>query len=766
MTSPFKLSTLAACTLTAVFSFSVAQADQVRPGTVLYKLKSDVTASELKSLNGLLHSHALLEDRVLESLDLHVATFDSVGKELAISKIIMASGAVKFAEPDYEVAMVQTPDDASFSKQWHHQAINATQAWDVTTGDPSVLVGVCDTGVDSDHPDLSANLVLPGYNAADGSTYIEDVHGHGSGTIGTIAAVGNNATGVAGVNWSVGILPVKINISDTNSSAYISTMAECIGWSADQGAKVVNLSYGGIQYSTIDDAATYLRNLGGLLFMSAGNDGLHQDSFPDYNSFVAVGATDQSNVKAGFSNWGEYVDIVAPGVSIQTTYKDAGYVSYSGTSFSSPVVAGVAALMHSIKPGISPSEVENSLFNTALNVGDPLLYGHGLVDAQAAVNSVISIGDNIAPTASFITSGNTGGLPFAVQFDASSSSDPDGEIVSYEWDFGDGQTAIGMLTDHTYTQSGTFSATLTVTDSSGQSVRSVQTMTVLNEEPVAHIVSTVLSGTVPLDVNFDASGSLDSDGQIVSYEWSFGDGATATGINVQHTYLKAGNFTATLNVVDNGGAKASSSVFIEAIDLTSINAPSNLITNVDGQNVVLNWQDLANNEAGFVIERAEKIRGKYQFSEVARVAADVTSFTDLSVSDGTYQYQVYAYNAGLNSALSDAVLVKVETVVNDSITPEPAPGVLVSPTDLVSSINGSDVILSWSDNSADEEGFYIERGLKVRGSVSYQRIATVSANQVSHIDSLTASGTYSYRVQAFKQGEVSGYTNIGTERLR
>ncbi|MDG6774815.1 S8 family serine peptidase [Thiomicrorhabdus sp. ZW0627] len=749
--------------LIGVLGTSMVMADEIRPGTVLYKPKADATPSELRGLNALLKSQGLQRERVLENLNLHIAHFDSRGREKAIAKLIKSTGAVKFAEPDYEVPLALTPNDPQYGLQWQHGALNTPQAWEQTVGDAAVKVAVCDTGVDTDHEDLAANLILPGYNAQDGSSNVEDLFGHGSGTAGTLGAVGNNSVGVAGVNWHVSIMPVRININDGLSSAYISTMAECIRWSADQGARVVNLSYGGIQYATIDDAAQYLRNRNGLLFMAAGNDGVLESSFPDYTSFVAVGATDQNNVKAGFSNYGDFIDVVAPGVSLRTTYKDNSYVYYSGTSFSSPAAAGVAALMIAANPAITADEVETGLFTTAADVGDPLLYGHGLVNAQAAVNYALNLSQNLAPVASFSTSAVTGSLPLTVQFDATGSYDPDGSIVSYQWNFGDGNQGAGVQLSHEYTQSGQFTAVLTVTDDGGRTATASTVIDVVNELPIAQITATPISGDLPLAVNFDASGSYDPDGSIVGYDWDFGDGTQASGQNVQHTYQSGGSFNAVLTVTDNGGAQATDSVAISVNDPSLLTAPSGLTAAVDGSDVTLTWQDNTDNETGYVVERATKIRGKYSFDAIATLGQDAVAFVDMGVPIGTYQYRIYAYNSS-KQAYSETIQVKVDTTT--STQPPPVPGALAAPSGLSASLNGNQVTLSWTDNSDGEDGFYIERGLKDRNKILYQRVGTVGADTTGFTDTLSAPGTYYYQVQAYRGGEVSAYSNSDSVRLR
>jgi PKD repeat protein len=176
-----------------------------------------------------------------------------------------------------------------------------------------------------------------------------------------------------------------------------------------------------------------------------------------------------------------------------------------------------------------------------------------------ATQSIEVVPGNSPPTASFTTTPSSGTVPLAVAFDASASSDLDGSVASYAWDFGDGSQAIGSAPSHTYTAAGIYTVTLTVTDDGGAAAQATDTVSVTdpeNQAPTAVIDATPTSGTAPLDVDFDGSGSSDPDGDLASYSWDFGDGGTAQGVAPQHTYTQAGTFTATLTVIDDGGAAA------------------------------------------------------------------------------------------------------------------------------------------------------------------------------------------------------------------
>lgn len=750
----------------AVFFAPKVSADPIRPGTIIYKVLDGQSASDLKAFNALMNSQGLVSERTLEGSGIIIATFDQIGRETAIANILKHSGYVEFAEPDYAVQPTVQPNDVYYGSQWHHQTINSPQAWDVTTGSNSVLVGVCDSGFDTNHPDLVNNLRLDlAFNAQDGSTNIAPVGGHGTGTAGTLGASGNNAIGVAGVNWNVDIIPVRIALSETSSSAYISTMATCIEYSADQGARVVNLSYGGIEYATIDAAAKYLRDRNGLLFMSAGND-TNEFNYPDYTSFVGVGATDQNNNKASFSSFGNYVDLTAPGVSIRTTYPDDTYTYYSGTSFSSPMTAGVTALMVAANPSLTPEQIENGLFSTATDIGaagDDNVFGHGLVNAQAAVEYALNVRNLFAPTAVIFI--NQTSLPFGFKFElnALSSNDSDGQIVSYQWDLGDGTTSNEASISHTYAAAGVYQVNLTVTDNDGLTNSSTQTLQVTNQLPIIAIQASALSGPAPLAIDFFSEGTVDNDGQIVSYEWTLGDGTTATGTSISHSYPNAGTYQVTLTVTDNAGGQNAATLVINVIDPFQVIAPSNLTATVDAQTITLNWQDNSSNEARFIIERAMKVRGKYTFAAVAEVAADTTTYIDEMLELGAYRYRVVAEN-DYDASSSAEVAVQVDTLANVTPPdPEPAPGI-VAPSNLSADLNGQIVTLNWSDNSDNETKFKIIRTEKVKASSTITSFS-VGAGATRYVDSAGA-GTFTYEVQAINATDSSSLSNAVTVRIK
>jgi thermitase len=251
---------------------------------------------------------------------------------------------VEFAELDRIVPPEGvTPNDPLYASQWHLRKIAAPDAWTLTTGSGSVTIAILDTGVDGTHPDLAGKMV-PGWDIYDNSPDASDVYGHGTMVAGTAAAFTNNATGVASVAWNCLIMPVRI--SDVNGSASYSDIARGLVWAADHGARVANISYMVTTSSTVTSAAQYFYDHGGVVSSSAGNYGKF-DSKADNPYILTVSGTDQNDVLYSWSNTGNNVDLAAPGCVGSTTTKGGGYGAPCGTSFSAPIVGGVAALVFS-----------------------------------------------------------------------------------------------------------------------------------------------------------------------------------------------------------------------------------------------------------------------------------------------------------------------------------------------------------------------------------------------------------------------------------
>lgn len=306
----------------------------------------------------------------------------------------------EFAEPDYIARVILTPNDPLYlTHLWHLPKVNAPTAWDVTTGADKVTVAVVDSGVDANHPDLQGR-VLAGYDFANADSDPSDDNGHGTAVAGTAAASGNNSTGVAGVAWGVSILPVKV--MGANGSGTHSAIANGINFSADRGARVINLSLGSTSSSrTLQSAVNYAYNKGCLLIAAAGNNGNSTPVYPAaYSNVVAVSALNKADTLPSWSNYGSYVDVSAPGDGITTTWPSNSYITISGTSFASPIVAGAAALALSVNPALTPKSATDLLLATSDDLGAPgydVYFGSGRVNAAKLVSTAVPVADTTAP---------------------------------------------------------------------------------------------------------------------------------------------------------------------------------------------------------------------------------------------------------------------------------------------------------------------------------------------------------------------------------
>jgi subtilisin family serine protease len=286
----------------------------------------------------------------------------------------------------------RTPTDPELGAQQPYlTTVGLPTAWDVANTGAGATVAVLDTGVDADHPDLASALV-PGFDAVHEDAQPEDDNGHGTAVAGVVGAATGNGVGVAGVAWNARIMPVKVLRADGVGTDV--DIAQGIVWAADHGADVINLSLGGPGASTaLDQAVQHALSKDAVVVAAAGNESSPALHYPaGAPGVLGVTATDAAGHFAWFSNHGPWVSLAAPGIDIRTTASAPGaapaVASETGTSFSSPIVAGVAALLIERHPAWGWDSVAWELVRTARDAGPSGIdnsYGYGVVDAAAAL---------------------------------------------------------------------------------------------------------------------------------------------------------------------------------------------------------------------------------------------------------------------------------------------------------------------------------------------------------------------------------------------
>jgi subtilisin family serine protease len=306
-----------------------------------------------------------------------------------LASILMATGDYEFAEPNWTLFPAIAPNDSQYGSSWQHTRLQSESAWNIETGGSNIIVAICDSGVDLDHPDLQDALVS-GYNAASNQTQaaggdVDDINGHGTFVAGCAAAQGNNNRGVVGVGWDFTIMPIRVS-NNTDGTASAFAIQEGARWASDNGAHIVNASFSGGTAGANQGVGRYLKERGSLLFWSSGNDGAFVE--PNRPDYVLVGSTTSSDNRSGFSNFGPAVDVTAPGSSVRSTRRFGSYGNGSGTSYASPIAAGVGAMIFSVDPTLSAHDVQDILYKSVDDLGAPGRddsFGRGRVNTFNAV---------------------------------------------------------------------------------------------------------------------------------------------------------------------------------------------------------------------------------------------------------------------------------------------------------------------------------------------------------------------------------------------
>lgn len=461
-----------------------------------------------------------------------------------------------------------------------------------STSGEGVHAYILDTGIRPTHVEFEGRASVAFDAIGDGQAGI-DCNGHGTHVAGTVGGatygvakdvelhgvrvlgcdgVGASSAIVAGIDW-VTANHVKPAVANMSLAGY--WIWGLFGLDSDLDIAVRNSVEAGVSYSLAaandsDDACLYTpaRTPEGM----------------------TVGATTDTDARAYFSNWGPCVDWFAPGVGITSAWNssDTGIYTASGTSMAAPHTAGVAALYLEANPGATPAQVTQALFDNTTK--------GGVSDAQSANNhllhSLFSAPSNYPPAATFTHLVEELTVSFADE-----STDVDGTIVYWSWDFGDGNSSGVQNPVHTYGGGGEYQVRLTVTDDGGASdteTKSVTVPTPGNQPPVADFSAE----TDDLTVTFTDLSS-DPDGDVTSWAWDFGDGNTSTDQNPVHTYGQAGSYDVTLTVTDNGGATD-----VRTLTVT-VTAPENLppVANFSFEitDLTVDFTNLSNDPDGSVI---------------------------------------------------------------------------------------------------------------------------------------------------------------------
>ncbi|NJD21796.1 MAG: hypothetical protein FIA82_03875, partial [Melioribacter sp.] len=422
--------------------------------TLVVKFKKDFPASpqtlnkstqnfSIQNLTQLFPAQSKL-NKGEESLSrIYLLTYNSPEDPLEAAQKISKQNGVEWAEPKYIQTVTYSPNDSLFalSQQRNLEQIHAKEAWDITKGDSTVIIGIVDTGVDWTHPDLLTNvwydhgnfagIDLGGEKGIPDNDPREDASAqnryHGTHVAGIACAVTNNQKGIASIGYNCSFIPVKASRGDkrdANGYPYIYYGYEGIKYAADKGAWVINCSWGGFDYSNLgQEIINYALSKSALVVAAAGNDGQLTDYYPaSYSGVLSVGWSEtDSDAIFPLSNYGRSVDVFAPGTSILSTWQktpfvfDSLYHRISGSSMSSPLVAGLAGLVFSMRRGYTALQVAEQVRVTSDNIEQSnnaslkYLLGRGRVNAFKAVTDTNATAIR-ATSVKFIDEGNGNGI--------------------------------------------------------------------------------------------------------------------------------------------------------------------------------------------------------------------------------------------------------------------------------------------------------------------------------------------------------------------
>ncbi|MDD5773584.1 MAG: S8 family serine peptidase [bacterium] len=574
--------------------------DEYKKGELIVKFKPETDNSVVQKS---LYRNAMSVKKSFNNIPVKIVKIESgLTVEKAI-KNLENDPNVEYAEPNFILhGSTVVPNDQQFGKLWGlnntgqnegiaDADIDAPEAWDITTGSGNAVVAVIDSGIDYTHEDLKKNVwANPGEIADngiddDGNGVIDDVHGynaarnngdpmddaeHGSHVSGTIGSSGNNGIGISGINWKVKIMALKFlePVANGSTEGLTSHAIECIDYVLDMkkrgiNVRVINNSWGNDSYSfSLYDAISALKDEGILFVASAGNDNVDVSSDPRYpasynlQNIISVAATDNKDQLAHFSNYGSVdVDLGAPGVGILSTVPDDKYAIWDGTSMAAPHVSGVAALLWDFRPELSYNAIKRIL----LTSGDPVPGLNGKTVTGKRLNAYNALRSPVPPTEPPVVSiGDTQYIQnkdMPIFFDGSSSYDPDGDIVSYAWDFGDSTNITGSESQisHVYNLPGEFKGSLTVMDDENAVSKVEFNVKIIDHklEPAYGYNNTTTMLTVTSTGNdFDVSSQINIKAYNSGIIGSINTTGTGRRIWVSGNYVYVAHFDLGLQIID------------------------------------------------------------------------------------------------------------------------------------------------------------------------------------------------------------------------